>query len=97
MLPDESQYEYSEGDTATIEFRGHRTRLQRQMVTLLQKYCLSDKLFKQLRNLEVSAASSGATEDGRGRDMRAEVLQAYLEVATNVTSYCRALVSRAGR
>ena len=37
------------GDTAAIEFKGHVMRLQRQMIALLPKFCLSDKMFKQVR------------------------------------------------
>ena len=36
------------GNTADIEYRGHLARIQRQMVALLPRYCLSDKLLKQV-------------------------------------------------
>ena len=40
------------GNTADIEYRGHLARIQRQMVALLPRYCLSDKLLKQVRSRE---------------------------------------------
>ncbi|XP_052238587.1 LOW QUALITY PROTEIN: nuclear pore complex protein Nup205-like [Dreissena polymorpha] len=80
--------QYAEVDSAEIEFRGHKLRIQRHMVSLLPKYCVSEKLTKQLKNLDVPA-------DDRV-DVCAKVTQAYLEVATNVTSFCRALVSNSG-
>ncbi|XP_045195259.2 nuclear pore complex protein Nup205-like [Mercenaria mercenaria] len=81
--------QYAEVDSAEIEFRGHRVRIQRHMVALLPKYCVSEKLNKQLKNLDIQ-------QEDEKRDLKAEVMQAYLEVATNVTSYCRALVSNSG-
>ena len=39
------------GDAAVIEFRSHLSRLQRQMIALLPKYCLSDRLLKQVRKI----------------------------------------------
>ena len=36
------------GNTADIEYRGHLARIQRQVVALLPRYCLSDKLLKQV-------------------------------------------------
>lgn len=59
------------------------------MISLLPKYCMSEKLNKQLKNLEMQY-------EEEQQDMKAEVLQAFLEVATNVTSYCRTLVSNSG-
>ena len=69
--------------------RGHRARIQRQMVALLPKYCLSEKLNKQLKNLDTKA-------EGNKSNVKTEIVQAYLDVATNVTMYCRSLVSRSG-
>ena len=34
--------------SADLEYRGHLARLQRQLVALLPRYCLSDKLLKQV-------------------------------------------------
>ncbi len=46
------------GNTADIEYRGHMARIQRQLVALLPRYCLSDKLMKQvLISLECCATS----------------------------------------
>ncbi|WAR08393.1 NU205-like protein [Mya arenaria] len=77
---------YTEVNTAEIEFRGHKLRIQRHMVALLPRYCVSEKLMKQLKNLDIQ-------HEGDKAEIQAQVTQAYLDVATNVTSYCRALVS----
>ena len=42
------------GNTADIEYRGHLARIQRQMVALLPRYCLSDKLLKQVGSIQSS-------------------------------------------
>ena len=42
------------GNTADIEYRGHLARIQRQMVALLPRYCLSDKLLKQVSSIQSS-------------------------------------------
>ncbi len=44
----DSEEETLMGDTAAIEYRGHLARIQRQMVALLPRYCMSDKLLKQV-------------------------------------------------
>ncbi|XP_052809828.1 nuclear pore complex protein Nup205-like [Mya arenaria] len=80
---------YTEVNTAEIEFRGHKLRIQRHMVALLPRYCVSEKLMKQLKNLDIQ-------HEGDKAEIQAQVTQAYLDVATNVTSYCRALVSNSG-
>ena len=59
------------------------------MVALLPKYVLSEKLNKQLKNLDTKAEVDKSS-------VRAEIVQAYLDVATNVTMYCRSMVSRSG-
>ncbi|OWF55575.1 nuclear pore complex protein Nup205-like [Mizuhopecten yessoensis] len=81
--------EFDDIETAGIEFRGHKTRIERQMLALVPKYCLSEKLTKQLRNLESQQLQEG-------RDLKAEVTLAYQEVAANVTSFCRAVISTSG-
>lgn len=75
-------------DTARLEFQRYRARIQRHMVALYPKYCISDRLKKQLQTLD--------TQQDDKSNVRAELMQAYLEVATNVTSYCRALLSNLG-
>ncbi|KAJ8314739.1 hypothetical protein KUTeg_006889 [Tegillarca granosa] len=77
---------YSDLDTAGIEFRAQKSRINRQMIALFPKYCLSEKLTKQLKNLE----SQQIQEE---RDLKAEITLAYQEIAANVTSYCRTVVS----
>jgi len=89
VLPPTEEDQYAELDTAEIEFRGHRLQVQRQMITLLPKYCVSERLNKQLKSLDLDSEEDKT-------DVKAKVTQAYLEVATNVTSYCRALVSNSG-
>ncbi|KAL3882663.1 hypothetical protein ACJMK2_028981 [Sinanodonta woodiana] len=81
--------EFSEVDTAAIEFRGHRARIQRQMIALLPKYCLSERMNKQLKTLE-------GKETREKKNLKEEITIAFLEVATNVTTYCRAIVSNSG-
>lgn len=81
--------EFNDFETVGIEFRGHKTRIERQMLALVPKYCLSEKLTKQLRNLESQQLQEG-------RDLKAEVTLAYQEVAANVTSFCRAVISTSG-
>ena len=75
---------------AAIEFRGHCTKLKWQMIALYPRYCLSEKLTKQLKNMESHST-------GNRKDVHVEIMQAYLDVATNLTSYCRALVSAGGK
>ena len=59
------------------------------MIALLPRYCLSEKLNKHLKNLDTKAESDN-------KNVKAEIVQAYLDVATNVTMYCRSIVSRSG-
>ena len=81
--------EFDDLETAGIEFKGHKARIERQMIALLPKYCLSEKLSKQLRNLENQ-------ELQEGRDLKAELSITFQEIAANVTSFCRAVVSTSG-
>ncbi|KAL5010671.1 hypothetical protein ScPMuIL_012976 [Solemya velum] len=78
-----------EVDSAAVEFCGHAARIERQVIALLSKYCLSEKLNKQLKNME-------SREMQEGRDIKAETKLAYLEVTAYVTAFCRALVSSPG-
>ena len=59
------------------------------MISLFPKYCLSEKLNKQWKNLESQQLQEG-------RDIRAELSLTYLEISANVTSYCRAVISTSG-
>ncbi len=79
------------GDTAGIEFRGHLSRIQRQTIALLPRYCLSDKLLKQIRNLDSEAVSE---ED---HTLRTHIQLAIEEVASNIVCFCRNLVSQSGK
>ena len=86
------------GDTATVEFRGHLSRLHRQMLALLPRYCLSDKLMKEVKNLEMASSVSGSrTSTGpEGRDLKTKIQLALLEVSSNVTAFCRTITSQSG-
>ena len=79
------------GDVAGLEFRGHVARIQRQMIALLPRYCFSDRLQAQIRNLLVEGAS---TDDS---NTVASIQLTVEQIAANVTSFCRALVSNSGK
>ncbi|CAG2236944.1 NUP192 [Mytilus edulis] len=79
--------EFNDFDTLAIEFRAHKMQIERQMISLFPKFCLSEKLTKQWKNFE-----SGQ----EGRDIGVELLLTYLEIAANVTSYCRTVISASG-
>jgi hypothetical protein len=76
--------------TAQVEFASYRSRLHRQMLALLPRFCFSDKFSKQLRNLATSSASA-VTKDGR--DLASDISLAYQEIASNLTSFCRAVIT----
>ncbi|XP_021370093.1 uncharacterized protein LOC110461112 [Mizuhopecten yessoensis] len=72
--------EFDDIETAGIEFGGHKTRIEGQVLALVPKYCLSEKLTKQLRNLESQQLQEG-------RDLKADVTLAYQEVAANIMAF----------
>ncbi|KAL8613661.1 hypothetical protein ACOMHN_029753 [Nucella lapillus] len=86
---DDLASEFLDSLTAQVEFRSHRTRLHRQMLALLPRFCFSDKLNKQLRNL---ANQSGG--QGQGRDRAVQVSLTYQEIASNITAFCRAVITQ---
>ncbi|XP_046581767.1 nuclear pore complex protein Nup205-like [Haliotis rubra] len=81
--------EYLDSETALIEFRGHRSVIQRQMLSLLSHYSFSPRFSKQLTNL------SSQTYQG-GQSIAAKVSLAYQEVTSNVVAYCRSLLTESG-
>ncbi|XP_013384593.1 nuclear pore complex protein Nup205 [Lingula anatina] len=81
--------DFIQGDTTFIEFRGHLSRIQRQLIALLPKYCLTESLQRQIRSLEPQAM-----EDGR--DMKSEVQVHLQEIAANIVAFCRAIISKSG-
>ena len=85
LSPDEAQNQLIEQGMA-VEFKGHVARLHREMIALLPKYCLSEKLQKQLRNL---SASNGPD----GRSVHVCIQLAIEEVTANIVSFCRTVIS----
>ncbi|KAK2179080.1 hypothetical protein NP493_515g00009 [Ridgeia piscesae] len=69
-----------------VEFKGHVARLHREMIALLPKYCLSEKLQKQLRNVTVSSGPDG-------RNTQTNIQLAVEEVTANVIAFCRTNIS----
>ena len=83
---DDLASDFLETVTAQVEFRSHRARLHRQMLALLPRFCFSEKFNKQLRNLSSQAASEG-------KDRAAGLALAYQEIASNITAFCRAVIT----
>ncbi|KAK7476364.1 hypothetical protein BaRGS_00032364 [Batillaria attramentaria] len=75
--------EFLDSVTAQVEFKSHRSRLHRQMMALLPRYCFSEKFNKQLRNLSSQTSLDNA----------ADIALAYQEIATNITAFCRAVIT----
>ncbi|KAK3096434.1 hypothetical protein FSP39_000076 [Pinctada imbricata] len=76
--------EYSEEE---VEFDRYKSKVEMQMISLLPKYCMSERLNKQLKGLQIQR---------EGRDVRAELSLVYQEIAANVTSFCRTIISVSG-
>ncbi|XP_035827391.1 nuclear pore complex protein Nup205 [Aplysia californica] len=81
-----------ENDTASMEFRSQRMRLQDQMLALLPHFSMPETLVKQL-NIRLTAPGMSSQA---GTDETAEVLQLFQEVASNLTAYCRSLIANIG-
>jgi len=79
------------GDSAGIEFRGHVTRLQRQMLALLPRYCFSPHLKHPLRGVD---NTKPGTEADMQRESETAVQLAVGEIACNVTSFCTHLITK---
>ncbi|XP_055955132.1 nuclear pore complex protein Nup205 [Patella vulgata] len=78
--------EYLDSETAIIEFKGHRARIQRQMLSLLPRYCFSEKFSKQLRNMD-------QTQHQGNIDVQAGIILAFQEISANLISYCKSLLT----
>ena len=72
--------------TAQVEFRSHRTRLHRQMLALLPRFCFSEKWSKQLK-------TRGSQGGGQGQDKASDVSLVFQEIASNITAFCRAVIT----
>lgn len=59
------------------------------MFALFSRYSMTESLSNQISNIEELS-----TVDGK--DMRQQMMVAVLEVAANVLSYCRSIVSQSG-
>lgn len=81
--------EFDDLDPAGIEFKGQKVRIERQMLALMPKYCMCERINKQLKVLE-------SDESSRKKDLSSELAVVFLEVSANVTSYCRAIISTSG-
>ncbi|KAK7106896.1 nuclear pore complex protein Nup205-like [Littorina saxatilis] len=83
---DDLAAEFLDTITAQVEFRSHRSRFHRQMLALLPRFCFSDKLNKQLKNLASQTA-------GEGKDSATDIALAYQEIASHITAFCRAVIT----
>ncbi|KAK6985388.1 nuclear pore complex protein Nup205 [Biomphalaria glabrata] len=82
-----------EHDTANMEFKSLRMKLQDQMLALLPHYVTPETVAKQLKSRVTSPNSASShTED----DNAARILHLYQEVACNLTAYCRSLIADIG-
>lgn len=81
--------EFDDLDPAGIELKGQKVRIERQMLALMPKYCMCERINKQLKVLE-------SDESSRKKDLSSELAVVFLEVSANVTSYCRAIISTSG-
>ncbi|CAG5133814.1 unnamed protein product [Candidula unifasciata] len=82
-----------EQDTASMEFRSQRMRLQDQMLALLPHYSNPEAVLKQLKTRLASPTSGSYQTDS---DSGAELLQLHQEIAANLTAYCRSLITNLG-
>ena len=79
-------------DTASMEFRSQRLRLQDQMLALLPHFSTPDTMVRQL-NARLQAPGAATEAD---IDEAAQILGLYQEVAANLTAYCRNLIASIG-
>ncbi|KAH9505618.1 hypothetical protein Btru_056038 [Bulinus truncatus] len=80
-------------DTANMEFKSQRMRLQDQMVALLPHYVTPETVARQLKSRVTSPSTVSYQSDD---DTTARILQLYQEVACNLTAYCRSLIADIG-
>ncbi|CAL1531629.1 unnamed protein product, partial [Lymnaea stagnalis] len=79
-----------EQDTANMEFKSQRMRLQDQMLALLPHYSAPETIVKQLRGRVTSPTYITSQADD---DNMAQLLQLYQEIASNLTAYCCSLIA----
>ncbi|GAB1605006.1 nuclear pore complex protein Nup205-like [Argonauta hians] len=84
-----SNIESNVGVMNSMEFYSQVSRIQREMLGLLQRFVLSEKVLKVLQNID-----SNLTADGN--DVRAEISLTYKKVITNAVAYCRLLITKSG-
>ncbi len=89
--------EFSLGRNSVLEFQGTVSRLQRQMISLLPRYCLTDRLQKQIKSLEVSSRAAAADTSLCNRDKQGEIQIAIIEITCNVVAFCRSVIAKSGR
>ncbi|XP_062614076.1 uncharacterized protein LOC134275798 [Saccostrea cucullata] len=82
--------EFDDLDPAGIELKGQNVRIERQMLALMPKYCIFKRVNRQLKLLE-------SDESTCGKDLSSELVVVFLEVSSNVTSCCRAVISTSGK
>ena len=87
---DQSDLEGNHGETSSIEFYGQVNRMQREMLCLLQRFVLSEKVLKELHNLDNKLGVEGD-------DLKAEIILTYKKIITNVVAYCRLLITKSGK
>ncbi|XP_064627986.1 nuclear pore complex protein Nup205-like [Lineus longissimus] len=84
---DGDEQEFLFKDVTSIEMHSHFSRIQRQLLSLLSRFCTMEKVDRHLKNMEEDVSSDG-------KDLRGELVQAVLEVSCNVLAYCRTVVAK---
>ncbi|XP_014664623.1 PREDICTED: LOW QUALITY PROTEIN: nuclear pore complex protein Nup205-like [Priapulus caudatus] len=86
-------------DRSAFEAQSHVSRIQRQMLALLSRYSMTESLRSHINSIEElqerEGRGGGGGGPGRG-DVKAMMRLSVLQVAANVLSYCRSLVSQSG-
>ncbi|KAK3769775.1 hypothetical protein RRG08_046880 [Elysia crispata] len=86
-------------DAASMEFRSQRMRLQDQMLALLPHYSTPETVVKELNaHISLPGTSLGKTSSTSQStsDCAAQLLHLYQEIASNITAYCRTLITAVG-
>ncbi|XP_077999885.1 nuclear pore complex protein Nup205-like [Glandiceps talaboti] len=73
-------------DQSQLEYQGHLSRIQRQMLALIPRYCSLDHWNRELKNTDSIISSDG-------KDKKDDITEQILEISTNVIGYCRAVVT----
>ncbi|XP_078453204.1 nuclear pore complex protein Nup205 isoform X1 [Lampetra fluviatilis] len=83
-----SVLDFQGNEVALLELKGHLSRIQRQTLGLLLKFCGSDWL-RQLKTLDDGAQSNGLSK-------RDEATLAIQQICANVVDYCRTILTQSG-